>query len=186
MFYGLQNVIKDVVAKGTLVFAAASNYGNMRRVTFPARMKNHVFCIFATNANAKVADSSLSFNPPGRPRCNNFAILGENIQIDPVPWCKPVSGTSYATSIAAGLAARLLDFSRQEAPKTQIRKLESLHSFEGMSAIFQKLAAETSASEYQCLRPWVLIESAKETESRQDSRQRVCEIISLELEGCGY
>lgn len=169
------------MAKNVLVFAAASNYGNMKRNAFPGRMRNSVFCIYATDARARVATSSQSFNPPGLKNCNNFAILGEGIHLG--PWGSSVSGTSYSTSIAAGLAARILDFSRQRHPASVIRKSGNLQSFEGMSAVFERLVGNPdSKSDYQCLRPWKVIEIGDDDETKEQKRQRICDIISLALE----
>lgn len=177
----MKKQIKQAALSGALVFAAASNYGNMRRVTFPGSMRHYVFCIYATDANAKIAGRAASINPPGRVMAPNFALLGENIVLsgglllgDP-----PLTGTSYATSIAAGLAARLLDFSRQEGPAARIRKLEDLQTFEGMEAVFMKLA--TPSAEYKCIVPWRLIENCTE-EHRDEQRRRVCDAISDALE----
>ncbi|KAK7993442.1 peptidase family M3 [Apiospora arundinis] len=160
----LKQAIKDAVAKNVLVFAAAGNYGNMRKSPFPGRMSDQVFCIPST--------------PPGLKNCNRFAILGENIKL--TPFDEPVSGTSYSTSIAAGLAARILHFSRQDHPRP-IRKLENLPSFKGMSAVFECLVGNMDSA-YQCLRPWMLVEDAGADETKEQKRDRICDIISLALE----
>lgn len=180
---GLRDAIKKVVGQDVLVFAAASNYGNIRRLTFPAKMRERVFRIYSTDGRGNVANQSSSFNPPALPDSkSNFAILGEDIMLNSADPQNLLTGTSYATSIAAGLAARLLEFSNQRIPKTTIRKRDLLRSFEGMTAVFQELIGNTASVEYQCLRPWRFIEDAAEGETRDVMRQRVCEIISLALE----
>ncbi|KAI0534306.1 hypothetical protein GGR58DRAFT_520508 [Xylaria digitata] len=174
----IRRKIKLATANDTLVFAAASNYGNMKTIFFPARLRNDVFGIFSTDARAKVAGVSLSINPPRRRKGYNFAILGEDVVVS--PYEKPVTGTSYATSIAAGLAAKLIDFSRQSTPASSIRLVNHLHSFEGMAAVFMKMVGEETS--YHCLRPWKLLEHALPDETRQCKRERVCDIISGALE----
>ncbi|KAJ8126393.1 hypothetical protein O1611_g7246 [Lasiodiplodia mahajangana] len=97
-----------------------------------------------------------------------------------VPNSAPLTGTSYATSIAAGLAAKLIDFSRQESPDAPIRAVESLRTFEGMAAVFKTMVGERTL--YNCLRPWKLLEYAEPAEARHKMRQRVRDIMSHALE----
>ncbi|TQN66001.1 Subtilisin [Colletotrichum shisoi] len=103
----LKTVLKKAFAANILVFAAASNHNNMSGVVYPARWGECVFGVFSTNAGAK---NSREINPTGRGRDENFAILGEGIKVLTGETRK---GTSYSTAIACGLAARLLDFVKQ-------------------------------------------------------------------------
>ncbi|KAL6352963.1 hypothetical protein LRP88_13440 [Fusarium phalaenopsidis] len=76
----MRKAIKRAASDGTLVFAAASNYGNIRQVTFPARMQD-VICVYCTDGRAKV---SQSINPAAQTtKSKNFAILGEGVSMPP-------------------------------------------------------------------------------------------------------
>ncbi|RBA17973.1 extracellular alkaline serine protease [Fusarium proliferatum] len=126
----MRRAIKGAASDGTLIFAAASNYGNIRQVTFPARMQD-LICIYCTDGRAKV---SQSINPAAQTtKSKNFAILGEGVSVPP-SIREQLTGTSVATSIAAGLAGRLLDFSRQKDCRQNIRCVGNLASVEGISA----------------------------------------------------
>ncbi|EGU72586.1 hypothetical protein FOXB_16905 [Fusarium oxysporum f. sp. conglutinans Fo5176] len=100
----LRNAIHTAYTSHTLIFAAASNWGNNDLVAFPARIRDQVFCIFAT-------DSMLGrtrYDPEPRVHADNFAILGEDIRVD--GGTRLGQGTSAATAVMAGFAARILDF----------------------------------------------------------------------------
>lgn len=60
---GMEAVIREANQDRALVFAAVCNCSGMRRVTFPARLKYQVFCIFTCNAYAKIAGKSAVINP---------------------------------------------------------------------------------------------------------------------------
>ncbi|KAK3324952.1 hypothetical protein B0H66DRAFT_615264 [Apodospora peruviana] len=174
----LRSAILDASRAGTLIFAAASNYGNMFLVTYPARMRRHVFCMYSTDGNAKIANLVASINPAHHPKHYNFAILGESIYLSTENTL--VTGTSYSTSIAAGLAGRLLHFSRQPGPAGKIRDVKSLKSYGGMQAVFRKMARESC--NYDCIAPWSLLDKCPSTMKLEEMRDRVCEGISIDLE----
>jgi subtilisin family serine protease len=165
-----------------LVFAAASNYGNLREISFPGRlyMYNKLICMFSTDSNARCLPNfnpSASSAPP-----HSFAILGENIVL---PYVKePLSGTSFATMIGAALAGRILDFSRQSDNRGRIRNAEVLNTVEGMSAVFAKMAPGGKDNGYDCMAPWKILHSVDEDlgKRRKDERAHVCETISRALE----
>ncbi|KAJ3546855.1 hypothetical protein NM208_g1802 [Fusarium decemcellulare] len=149
----MRTAMKRVACDGTLVFAAASNYGNIRHVTFPARMRD-VICVYCTDGRAKV---SSSINPaPQKTKSRNFAILGESVTVPP-SLQNPLTGTSVATCIAAGLAGRLLDFSRQRDGQQRIRCVNQLASVEGMSAVFSHMARGAEDNNYNCVVPGAVV-----------------------------
>ncbi|CAM1505024.1 Fc.00g106610.m01.CDS01 [Cosmosporella sp. VM-42] len=173
-----RRAIKRAATDGILIFAAASNYGNIRHVTFPARMQD-VICVFCTDGRAKV---SSSINPaPQTTKSKNFAILGEGVMVPPST-TDLVTGTSVATCIAAGLAGRLLDFSRQKDCQNRIRCAENLASVEGISAVFAHMAKGAEDHNYNCVVPGRLLQHLDEDEERYVKRQRVCERLSTALE----
>lgn len=104
----LVDVIDRAHARGILVFSAASNGQNFDAIYCPAIITHQVFCIFAADAGGREARS---LNPSPAHRSCNFAIFGEHVEVNEGNLL--VTGTSYATAIATGLAAALLDFTRQ-------------------------------------------------------------------------
>ncbi|OAA55163.1 Peptidase S8/S53, subtilisin/kexin/sedolisin [Cordyceps fumosorosea ARSEF 2679] len=99
-----------------LMFAAASNDGANFGRAFPAKYTG-VFCIHSTDGNGNPS----SFNPTADDKDVNFSLLGEHVRSH---WpagkgghndsVRVLSGTSVATPIAAGLAAMILSFVRQQ------------------------------------------------------------------------
>jgi len=173
---GIRTAIKTASLDGTLVFAAASNYGNVRQIAFPGRMKD-VFCMFSTDGRAKI---SQSINPAPKKKAYNFAILGEKVALSPLG--PTITGTSVATSIGAGLAGRLIDFSRQKDCRGKIRRRANLRSIEGMSAVFAYLAKGGDDNGYNCIAPWRLIQHLSDETERSRTREIICDQISMALE----
>ncbi|TXC08008.1 hypothetical protein FocTR4_00002485, partial [Fusarium oxysporum f. sp. cubense] len=112
----LDDAVTRAKASGVLVIAAASNWQNKNTVAFPARHNLSAMCIYSTNTG----NQSSSFNPEPRADTQNFAILGEGFQHPDQRRNERMSGTSMATAVAAGLAARIVDFSRQKDNKASI------------------------------------------------------------------
>ena len=174
---GIEQQIMKASVDGVLVFASASNYGYMRRISFPARMKHNVFYIYSTNGTGKIGDESHRINPPDRVGATNFAIFGEGISLEDQEYeleGSLLTGTSYATSIAAALAGQLLDFSRQDHPASPIGNAETLRSFAGMEAVFLQLSRPSlpSIDGYSCIVPFSLIEGCSEV-SREVQQKHV-------------
>lgn len=166
-----------------LVFAAASNYGNLREIAFPGRlyMYNKLICMFSTDSNVRCLPN---FNPSASSAARySFAVLGENIVL---PYVKePLSGTSFATMIGAALAGRILDFSRHSDNRGRIRGAEVLNTVEGMSAVFAKMARGGKDNGYDCMAPWKILQHSVDEDPgkrREDERAHVCETISRALE----
>ncbi|KAF4435106.1 hypothetical protein FACUT_7407 [Fusarium acutatum] len=109
----LDEAVTKAKAAGILVIAAASNWQNTNTVAFPARHNLSTICIYSTNTG----NQSSSFNPEPRADTQNFAILGEGFQHPDQRRNERMGGTSMATAVAAGLAARIVDFSRQKDNK---------------------------------------------------------------------
>lgn len=120
----LEDAIRRVHFKNVLMFAAASNNGGNRGRAFPAR-QDEVICIHATDGYGNPS----SFNSSPMKDHDNFSTLGEDVESAwPVRLGKPTShgvcktrkfGTSFATPIAAGIAAFLLQF---RAARTERRR----------------------------------------------------------------
>ncbi|KAH0427685.1 hypothetical protein CcaCcLH18_09516 [Colletotrichum camelliae] len=155
----LQVAIQRAHAANIIIFAAASNWGNtLGRVAYPARMKDHVLCIFAATGNNK---SYREVNPEPRSNADNFAILGHDIEL--VGHSVRISGTSAAIALAAGMAARILDFERHyKHPKKQSNKAWMLQSKSGMTALLKALSYESE--KYDCINPSEMLRQADEDE----------------------
>ncbi|KAK1528597.1 extracellular alkaline serine protease [Colletotrichum costaricense] len=156
--------IRRAHTQGILIFSAASNKGRLENVYCPANMIEEVFGIFSTNAGIY---HSSSLNPAPLPE--SFAVFGENIELEEgLPLCR---GTSYSTSVAAGLAAALLDFSRQDRAKDDESILSQLGSRPHMRSVFREMAV-MPRKEYLCLQPWSLLKSATASEKVPRDQQR--------------
>ncbi|KAH7311135.1 hypothetical protein BKA65DRAFT_575201 [Rhexocercosporidium sp. MPI-PUGE-AT-0058] len=172
----------DEIAKArasrVLVFAAASNYSNVSRITFPGRVYTDVMCMFSTDAGVK---NSLKINPaPSLKATYNFAIFGEEVSI--VPDQPTVSGTSVATAIGAALAARIIDFSRHKDARGHIKHASELKRIEGISSVFAKMAEGGNDNGYHCIAPWRILEDL-EGKDRGERRAEICQIIDIALKG---
>ncbi|RAK77448.1 subtilisin-like protein [Aspergillus fijiensis CBS 313.89] len=170
----LQRAIDQASNVGVLIFAAASNWGNRGRVAFPARHNLKTMCIFSTNPD----DQASSFNPEPREHADNFAILGEDLAHPADPTIRE-SGTSMATAIAAGLAARIIDFSRH-ADNTTIERVADVGSLAGMTAIFRFMSKR--AGSFQCVSPLRLLPERHKYNEPERNRAYVRESLHRAME----
>lgn len=183
----LEDAIDEARSARILIFAAASNYGNIINIAFPGRLYKDLklFCMFSTNPDNRALPS---FNPSGLLGArHNFAILGENIILQDHK--EPLKGTSYATMIGGAIAGRILDFSRQKHNREKIRSIHKLQTVEGMSTVFAKMAAAAVDNGYHCMAPWKILplgdselENEDPTAKRLRERDYICETISRCLE----
>ncbi len=139
----LAKAISHAKDQDVLLFAAASNGGATQKRTFPARHEE-VVCVHATAADGVPSRS----NPaPDHSAPDNFATIGEAIESSwPSYMCNQSinkaclawkSGTSYATPIAAGIAAFLLLYAAQSlGPES----LALLRRPQGLRAVFKELS----------------------------------------------
>jgi len=144
-------------------------------VAYPARIKDHVFCIFSSNgANKATTDN----NPEPRRTADNFAFLGEDIDVH-TSGSIPFSGTSMATALAAGFVARMLDFSLHPDSKDAGIDVEKLHTKSGMTAVLHKISS--SDGKFQCITPWLLWKLANKR-AQEPSRGLMQEVLREALE----
>lgn len=144
----LEGAIEYAYSQHVLLFAAASNSGNNLDRAYPARDQN-VICIHSTDANGNRS----RFSPTALAHDTNIATIGEAVQSAwPVHLCdkttnptfvKYKSGTSYATPIAVGIAAFLLQYAKLHLGEEQVDKLKRQ---KGMKAVLRKIAQKSQDS----------------------------------------
>jgi len=152
----IQEAISDAYRKNIIMFAAASNKGGNYEVTYPARY-HEVICVFSTDGNG----NGSRCNPtPMEHAGPNFATLGEGVNSawpifvseDAAPE-RRMTGTSFATPIAAGVAACILEFAIMNDMSDGHYRL--LRRPQGMQKIFAlHLATERQKLHY--IHPWKL------------------------------
>jgi hypothetical protein len=172
----LREAVRRAHNADILIFAAASNWGNLESaVAYPARIKDQVFCIFSSNgANKATTDK----NPGPRTNADNFAFLGEDIDVH-ASGSLPISGTSMATALAAGFAARMLDFSLH--PDSQGAGIDArmFHTKPGMTAVLNKISSPSGG--FHCITPWFLCKDA-DTQTRELARGSMQKVLKEALE----
>jgi len=166
----IKSAILTALHNRTLLFAAASNDGANLGRAFPAKYPG-VFCIHATDGMGNPS----KFNPTADERDVNFSLLGEQVRSH---WPKGknghndivnvMSGTSVATPIAAGLAACLLSFVKQQeqglAPEGEslVQWLKDVHA---MDAVLKSMVKQKRGP-YDYITPHALFD-------RDSSREQV-------------
>ena len=160
-YNGVKNAIANANICGILTFASPSNNGNCTDIYFPGRLYSHgkVITLFSTNAMVR-ASTAHTFNPSPIPTAEHrsFAVLGEYIELE--NYEALLSGTSFSTMIGAGVAARIIDFSRHRDYRGQLRGANDLRKVEGMFSVFGKMAQRPDNG-YRCMAPWKLLRSAR-------------------------
>jgi hypothetical protein len=116
-------------------------------------------------------------NPPGRNDADNFASLGENVSVYEDK--QPLNGTSVATPLAAGLAARILDFARHIDSRSAGCDEQQLRTRPGMRAVFKRISKQDTP--FRCLAPWLLWQHPSAPSDTQLSRERIQEVIKEAL-----
>ncbi|EXA29448.1 hypothetical protein FOVG_19068 [Fusarium oxysporum f. sp. pisi HDV247] len=171
----LDDAVTKAKAAGVLVIAAASNWQNTGTVAFPARHNLSTMCIYSTNTG----NQSSTFNPEPRSDTPNFALLGEGFQHPDQTRNERMSGTSMATAVAAGLAARIMDFSRQKDNKSYIYRSQDVGKLPGMLSIFSYISKPAGSLRY--VAPLDLLPLGY-VSNKERGRQRVREILTLAME----
>jgi len=144
MSFGLKKNVSEVsdaiglaLERKKIVFAAAANEGGLEPRAYPASLPG-VICIHASDGYGTPAE----FNPTPESG-DNFSTVG--IAIDSAWKGKPVlrSGTSFATPVAAGIAANILEFARTHLTRED-DNAQFLYSYRGMRHILLAMSPERS------------------------------------------
>lgn len=159
----MKTAISNAIRSQILLFAAASNDGANLGRAFPAKYPS-VFCIHSTDGNG----NSSAFNPTVDDKDVNFSLLGEHVSSHwPIgtnghnEYVNSMSGTSVATPIAAGLAASILSFVRQQDQLTPLESewlgpwLKDVHS---MDAVLQSMVRKPTRQGYDYITPHMLFD----------------------------
>ena len=144
----------QTTSSNVLMFAAGSNRGKTSKPTFPAN-ESSVICIWATDGDGnKSLTNAQTMSGSGK-----FATLGvavksawpEQPQHPDVTEIRK-SGTSFATPIAAGIAACVLEFAIQNGMDKNY--YDELKSHQGMRKVFQSMKTKSDGLHF--IYPWEL------------------------------
>lgn len=139
----IERALDKATSAGKLLFAAASNNGGISGRARPAR-HHGVICIHASDGNGNKG----GMNPTPETNKHNFATLGVAV---PSKWRKEEvwkTGTSFATPIAAGFAANILQFAQDECNGVTESNKEKLSEKSGMEAMFQAMSHKRDDYEF--------------------------------------
>lgn len=149
----------EKVGKDVLFFAATRNDGGNREVAYPANHRD-VIGIFSTDGNGN--KSGFNANCPDGDN-SFFSTLGEAVESS---WPKHLqgdgprtglmrkSGTSFATPIAAAIAANTLDYARIQLDMGE-KYLKRMRKI-GKMIVVLRLMAPVNRGGYWYLAPWNL------------------------------
>ncbi|KXJ86446.1 hypothetical protein Micbo1qcDRAFT_140343 [Microdochium bolleyi] len=146
----LCRVVDALVDDGKLIFAAASNQGGFGARTWPAsHVKRGVFCIYATDEDSEVPKR---INPPACGIQDNFSILGCDVESYWDGKYRTITGTSFASPIAAAAAANVIELARRTLSPVKADRFLSYPKMRGVFATY--MARNTTPGEYHVLYPW--------------------------------
>ncbi|OCK77506.1 hypothetical protein K432DRAFT_427966 [Lepidopterella palustris CBS 459.81] len=160
-FAGLSRAIADASSKA-LIFATTSDEGSAAKAPYPAKFEGRVLAITAAdieNNKCKGADD----------KDTEFYLPSEGFEVDGIPEyleasCKkPAQGSSYATALAAGVAALFLTCVQLTYHKgAQAHDDDAIHDMDNkitvyknteMKKLFKNLCG-TGADDAKFVQPW--------------------------------
>ena len=144
----VEAVIEDLIFENKLIFVAASNTGGYGSRPWPASRLG-VFAIHAANEFGKVDDN---MNPQPVPGKDNFATFGCDVVSYWNGHHRSISGTSFATPVAAAIAANVLEFARRTQKETVVK---GLSRYSAMRRLFREhMTTNNVDGVYHCFHPW--------------------------------
>lgn len=155
----VQNALKEAQGAGIIIFAAMANHGAYKDAAWPARTAQDAIGIHSCE---EMGDPS-KFTPLPVSYNRNFMVVGEGIMAHKMGGgFECVEGTSFATPIAASMAAMILAFVNQQRCE-DIRKryeeemgleVQQLRSMWGMGNILRSISKQKG--EYLWIHPELL------------------------------
>lgn len=145
-----------------LIFAAASNEGGNKRRSRLGRSPS-VICVHACDGKGNKGGMS----PSPLRRKENFATLGVAVKSRWKGKTVYKSGTSFATPMAAAIAANVLEFANFKC-NLSIKHRKLLYSRSGMAKLFEAISEERDGYDY--VQPGRLWDDKDETELAEDIR----------------
>jgi hypothetical protein len=162
----IKKAIKYAASHHVLMFAAASNNGINETRAFPATIKQHVIGVHASDGNGN--DGGI--NPEPLDNDYNFETLGIALlapRLRAAGWVYK-EGTSFATAVAAGIAAVMLDMGDRPEIMTELTR-KRLRTCEGMKKMFHLMSmSHRTNGRYHHVAPWLLWRSRSRTPIRWD------------------
>lgn len=138
------------LASPRLFFAAASNGGKNQPRAFPSTHPS-VFCVHASDGNG----NEYGINPHHDDKENNIMTLGAGIELydEREGDFVYMGGTSFATAIAAGLAANILELTSR-VPGLDKRSKAALKTTDGMRTLFHNMSGPDKGKPRPYVAPW--------------------------------
>jgi len=142
----ISNAIKHAYGQDVIMLAAAANHGGNKGIAFPANLHSMVLGVNSTDGLGNPSP----FTPSPDSLRENFSVLGEGVYSQ---WPKKLggpkmrkAGTSFATPIAAGIAATLLHYAKVKFPGCDDSK--RFGNVGKMRAMLSKMTDKRSNYEY--------------------------------------
>jgi hypothetical protein len=150
----IRKEVEYAANRNVLMFAAASNCGINAPRAFPANIKHHIIGVHASDGNGN--DGKI--NADALPREYNFTTLGIALKAPNLhggDWVYK-SGTSFATAVAAGMAAVMWDMG--DRPELMAKKTRTrLRTHKGMELMFHLMSKrDRTRGAYDHVAPWLL------------------------------
>jgi len=150
-----ESLLRYAVEKNIIVFAAVPPYDFQQH-----RQNRGLFGEAIEIYSADGYGRPSAFNPPAKEFSENFTVLGEGIYIHKFSKeDQSVSGSSYATIIAAGIAATVLHFASEGRESSEDTNVErKVHTQRGMRLVFRYMNSSRDGK-YANITPWKLLSS---------------------------
>ncbi|KAL8394118.1 hypothetical protein RB595_002192 [Gaeumannomyces hyphopodioides] len=184
---GIEAAIKGA-PPGVTMFAAGSNGGKNASRAFPATLNPWVIAVHASDGMGGAG----GINPPLKADDNNFMTLGMGVKLMRREWndggrrlqprynAMRKCGTSFATPIAAGLAATAMDLSLRVGAITK-RTREQLRQPVEMAKMLRLMSTGGTADSggYRYVAPWHLWRSGWQADG--DISRHIWDTINLKF-----
>ncbi|KAE9364083.1 hypothetical protein N431DRAFT_120568 [Stipitochalara longipes BDJ] len=156
------DAMASAIDQDKIIFAAASNSGGNSGRAYPASWPG-VICIHATDGYGNQA-----FFNPSKEGEDNFATLGVAIESRWENRTVIKSGTSFATPVAAGIAANVLQFAKNH----KMSKYKLLCCYRGMREMFKWMSLQRG--DYEYVSPWKVFRP-QDSAQVEDNIKEICD-----------